>query len=154
MTMFAKAAAVAFITTGMTTQALAQDTVPTREIAGLTGPAQPKGFAVKTLAEIDLGAEFPQVPEAEGLSFRARFVTLEPGGIVLIHSHEGRPATTYILSGEAVEHRSDVDGPILRKAGEATMDVGGIAQWWENTSDSPVTMFVSDVVAPSSPTDG
>lgn len=131
----------------------AKDYGPMKEIDGLTGPAQPKGFAVKTLHVIELGQEFPNVPDAANLEFRARFVTLQPGGIVLIHSHKGRPATTYIINGEAIEHRSDTTGPILRKAREATMDVGGIAQWWENTTDETVTMFVVDVVSPTSPTD-
>lgn len=131
--------------------AMAEQAIPTREIAGLTGPAKPKGFSVKTLASIDLGDEYPEVEGAEKLRFRARFVTLQPGGIVLIHSHKGRPATTYIVSGEAVEYRSDTDGPIVRRAGDATMDVEGIAQWWENTTDEVVTMFVSDVISPNSP---
>ncbi len=119
----------------------------TKTINGLTGPAHPKGFSVKTLAEIDLGKEYPDIPETAPLRFRARYVTLEPGGKVLIHSHKHRPATTYILEGEAVEYRSDAAGPILRKAGEATMDVNGIAQWWENVSDAPVLMFVGDVIS-------
>ncbi len=34
------------------------------------------------------------------------------------------------------------------------MDVGSIAQWWENTSDDAVSMVVGDVVAPDLPTDG
>lgn len=145
-------AAIAVVVTAGT--AAAEDAFPTREIEGLSGPAHPQGFAVETLAMIQLGEEYPDVPEAADLQFRARFVTLEPGGVVPIHSHEGRPATTFIVSGEAIEHRSDVEGPIVRRAGHATMDTGGIAQWWENVSDAPVTMFVSDVVAPDSPTDG
>ncbi len=134
--------------------ATAQDYGPMKEINGLTGPANPKGFAVETLHTINLGDEFPAVADANGLQFRARFVTLQPGGIVLIHSHAGRPATTYIISGEVNEYRSDTEGSILRQAGEATMDVGGISQWWENTSDEIVTMFVGDVVAADSPSDG
>ncbi|MEM9010602.1 MAG: cupin domain-containing protein [Pseudomonadota bacterium] len=118
--------------------ALAED----REINGLTGPAAPQGFTLRDLNVIDLGKEFP---EGGTLGFRTRYVTLAPGGIVPIHSHEGRPALTYIISGEAIEHRSDTDGPIVRRAGEVTMDVGGIAQWWENAGDVPVVMLVGDV---------
>lgn len=132
----------------------AQEATPSREIAGLIGPAQPQGFGVETFFSIDLGPEFPTLADADALTMRARFVTLQPGGVVPVHSHEGRPATTYVLTGEAVEHRSDVDRPVVRRAGDVTRDAGGVAQWWENTSDQVVTMFVVDVVAPGSPTDG
>jgi quercetin dioxygenase-like cupin family protein len=145
--------AIAGILTLSAGEMKAQDLGPMKEINGLLGPANPKGFAVDTLATINLGEEFPNVAEARALKFRARFVTLQPRGIVLIHSHVRRPATTYIVSGEVVEHRSDVEGPLVRKAGEATMDVRGIAQWWENKSDEVVTMFVGDVVSPNSSTE-
>ncbi|MEM1048439.1 MAG: cupin domain-containing protein [Pseudomonadota bacterium] len=149
--LFALASAGLCLALGMAA-AIGQDR-PTKIIDGLTGPEKSVGFAVKTLAEIDLGKEFPTVAEAAPLRFRARHVTLEPGGIVVIHSHKERPATTYIVSGTAIEYRSDMDGPIVRQAGDATMDVKGISQWWENTSDETVIMFVSDVVSTGKPAD-
>ncbi len=60
---------------------------------------------------------------------------------------------TYILNGEIIEHRSDVEGALVRKAGDCTLDVNGIAQWWENTSDIDVHLFTVDLYDPSIPAD-
>lgn len=120
----------------------------TKEISGLTGPKAPVGMAIKELGAIKLGPEFPQIPEAADYLMRGRYVTVQAGGIVPIHSHKDRPAITYVIEGEIVEHRSDQEGPILRKAGEVTIDDDAIAQWWENKTDQPVTMFVVDFLDP------
>lgn len=116
-----------------------------RVISGLVGPASSNGVSTRTVSEIDLGYEFPNL-KAEQLRYRTQILTLEPGGVVLIHSHKDRPATTYILSGQAIEYRSDVEGPILHKTGEATIDTNGTSQWWENNSSEAVIMFIGEVV--------
>ena len=120
-----------------------------KEISGLTGPKAPVGMAIVELGAIKLGPEFPQIPEAENYLMRGRYVTVKAGGIVPIHSHKDRPAVTYVIQGEIVEHRSDQDGPILRKAGDVTLDNKGLAQWWENKSGETVTLFVVDFLDPT-----
>lgn len=120
-----------------------------KEISGLVGPKAPVGLSIQDLGAIKLGPEFPQIPEAANYLMRGRYVTVEAGGVVPIHSHKDRPAVTYVIQGEIVEHRSDQDGAILRKAGEVTIDDDAIAQWWENKTDQPVTMFVVDFLDPT-----
>ena len=121
----------------------------TKEINGLVGPAAPVGMSFQELGAIKLGPEFPQIPEAEHYEMRGRYVTVAAGGIVPIHSHAGRPAVTYVIAGEIVEHRSDESGALVRRAGDVTIDDDGIAQWWENKTDQPVTMFVVDFRDPT-----
>ena len=121
----------------------------TKEINGLVGPAAPVGMSLEELGAIKLGPEFPQIPEAEHYEMRGRYVTVAAGGIVPIHSHAGRPAVTYVIAGEIVEHRSDESGALVRRAGDVTIDDDGIAQWWENKTDRPVTMFVVDFRDPT-----
>ena len=120
-----------------------------KEISGLTGPKAPVGMAIKELGAIELGPEFPQIPEAKNYLMRGRYVTVKAGGIVPIHSHKDRPAVTYVIEGEIVEHRSDRNGPILRKSGDVTIDNQGLAQWWENKTGETVTMFVVDFLDPT-----
>ncbi len=124
-----------------------------KTISGLTGPAAPVGLAINEMGNIRLGAEFPHIKEAAKYTMRGRYVTVEAGGIVPIHSHRGRPAITYVVKGELVEHRSDEAEPIVRKAGDCTLDINAIAQWWENKTNSQVVLFVVDILDPSKPSE-
>lgn len=144
---FAAAAAAAL---GVSLPALAGSTA---EISGLVGPKAPVGMSIRELGSIKLGPEFPQVPEAANYMMRGRYVTVDAGGIVPIHSHKDRPAVTYVIQGEIVEHRSDENGPIVRRAGDCTIDNNGIAQWWENKTAQQVTLFVVDFLDPSKKAD-
>ncbi len=120
----------------------------TAEINGLVGPKAPVGMSIRDLGSIKLGPEFPQIPDAANYVMRGRYVTVGAGGIVPIHSHKGRPAVTYVIQGEIVEHRSDESGPVVRRAGDCTIDNNGIAQWWQNKTGQPVTLFVVDFLDP------
>lgn len=144
------------MTTAVATMALsaagasaASPDLPTKEISGLTGPAKPVGMVIKEMGTITLGTEFPEIATVADRSMRGRHITVKAGGIVPIHSHKDRPAVTYILEGEIIEHRSDVDGALVRKAGDCTLDINGIAQWWENTTDVDVHLFTVDLYDPS-----
>ncbi|MGH1482846.1 MAG: hypothetical protein ACRBM6_29740 [Geminicoccales bacterium] len=145
--------AVAGVALSAVAASAASSDLPTKEINGLTGPAKPVGMAIEELGAITLGKEFPQIAAVADRLMRGRHVTVKAGGIVPIHSHKDRPAVTYILDGEIIEHRSDVEGALVRKAGDCTLDVSGISQWWENKSDRDVHMFTVDLYDPSIPTD-
>lgn len=125
------------------------DVVPESEYAtasklGLKGPSETKGVAaVEKLGVINLAEEFPQM---EGRQFRAREITVDPGGVIAIHQHQQRPGFAYILQGEIVEHRSDQSEPLVRKAGDVAMEKTGISHWWENKSDAVVKALVIDII--------
>lgn len=117
----------------------------TAEVLGLEGPSETKGItSVESLGAIDLAEEFAAL---EGRIFRARVITIAPGGVVAVHRHESRPGFAYILEGEAVEHRNDHPEPIVRRAGAMAVERTGVAHWWENVSDVPMRALVVDIVA-------
>ncbi len=81
------------------------------------------------------------------LMLRLRRLSVAPGGIVPTHSHDDRPSVVHILTGEIIEHSSFCAVPILHKGGETTPEFGaGHVHWWENKTNSTVTLFSADVV--------
>lgn len=117
----------------------------TAEKLGLEGPTETRGVAsVEKLGALELAEEFPAL---QGQTFRARRITIEPGGVIAIHRHQQRPGFAYILEGEIIEHRNDHPEPILRRAGDVAMERTGVAHWWENQSGAVVKALVVDIVA-------
>jgi len=63
-------------------------------------PTENKGVKVGTTAAIDLG---PEIDGMQGRQLRMRIVTVEPDGVVGLHSHKDRPDAVYILQGTLIE---------------------------------------------------
>ncbi|MGH8119782.1 MAG: cupin domain-containing protein [Gammaproteobacteria bacterium] len=113
---------------------------------GLNGPKDSKGIAsIEPKGIIDLGVEFPVMA---GRQLRARLFTVEPGGVVGIHTHIERPGYAFIISGRIMEHRNDTPDPIEHTAGSVAMEKAGVTHWWENTFDEPVKALVVDIFKP------
>jgi quercetin dioxygenase-like cupin family protein len=110
--------------------------------AEFKGPTKPKGISAKSLGEADLTGELPGL---ENRNLRARLWTMEPGGIVPVHSHVDRPAYVYVLEGEVTEHRSDDDKPHVFGAGALSVEAGGVVHWWENTGGTTVKLIAVDL---------
>lgn len=112
-----------------------------------SAPTETKGILSSSLlGSIELGRDF------EGLAarnLRAREVRLEPGAVVGVHPHEGRPAVVYVLEGEMTEYRSDADAGLLRRKGDVSFEETGMSHWWQNDSGLPVLLFVVDIVPES-----
>jgi len=110
----------------------------------LQGPTENKGIkSVLALGNVALEGELASLA---GKQLRAREITLEPGGVVAVHQHQGRPGIAYILEGQVVEHRSDHAEPIHRKVGAVAVEKTGLSHWWENKSDQPMRALVIDIV--------
>ena len=113
-----------------------------------TGPTETKGIAgIETRGVIDLGNEFSAMT---GKQMRARVFTIEPGGVVAVHTHEQRPGYAFILEGTIIEHRNDSEGPIIHGPNSIAIEKNGVSHWWENTSDQPVKALVVDIFTPES----
>ncbi len=113
---------------------------------GLTGPKESKGIAsIEPKGIIELSEDFPQMA---GRQLRARVFTVEPGGVVGIHTHIERPGYAYIISGKIMEHRNDSPDAIEHAAGSIAIEKAGVTHWWENTSDEPVKALVVDIFKP------
>jgi quercetin dioxygenase-like cupin family protein len=102
-----------------------------RTIDGLSGPAIGQGNRTEAIDEFPLGSE---IPGFEGYVMRARYIVVAPGGSIRIHTHFGRPAFSYIVSGPVTQHRSDVETPIKMIDGDLSAD-NQMSHWW--TNDNP-----------------
>ena len=107
-------------------------------------PTETKGVKVSPPTALDLGQEIDMV---QGRQLRMRVVTVEPGGVVGIHTHDGRPAVAYVVQGTLTEHREG-GGVYERHSGESWTEGKGVTHWAENTGDQPVVIVAVDVFKP------
>jgi quercetin dioxygenase-like cupin family protein len=107
-------------------------------------PTENKGLTVSAPTTLDLGQE---IDSTEGRQLRLRLVTLEPGGVVGIHSHKGRPGVAYVLQGTLTESREG--GTVKqRQPGESWSEGKDTTHWAENKGDKPVVLVAVDVFKP------
>ena len=123
--------------------------------AGKTGanalagaPTAPVGVVDTELASVDLAKENVKL---EMRRLRLRHMTIAPGGIVPLHSHEDRPALIMVNSGEIYENSSKCAVPILHKAGDIAREHLGTKHWWKNTGSQPVELTIADIVNDAKP---
>ena len=116
---------------------------------GLPGAATaPVGVVDTELASIELANENVKLDQRR---LRLRHMTIAPGGIVPMHSHEDRPALIMVNSGEIYEYNSQCAVPILHKAGEVAREFMGTKHWWKNTGTLPVDLTIGDIVNDKKP---
>jgi quercetin dioxygenase-like cupin family protein len=108
------------------------------------GPTETKGMKASPPTALDLG---PEIESVEGRQLRLRVVTLEPGGVVGVHTHKGRPGVAYVLQGTLTEHR---DGGWVeeRRQGESWTEDKTVTHWAENRGSEPVVVVAVDVFKP------
>ena len=108
----------------------------------------PVGVVDTELASIDLANENVKLDQRR---LRLRHMTIAPGGIVPMHSHEDRPALIMVNSGENFEYNSKCAVPILHKAGEVAREFNGTKHWWKNTGTRAVDLTIGDIVNDKKP---
>lgn len=104
-------------------------------------PTAPKGVTDDVLGAIDLGPEI----QLDGSALRFRKLVVQPGGIVPLHSHDGRPALILTASGQITEYRNSCGAPILHKAGDVAREVKGTSHYWVNNGKQPAILYAADV---------
>ena len=113
-------------------------------VNALTGaPTAPVGVVDTELASVDLSKENVRLEQRR---LRLRHMTIAPGGIVPLHSHEDRPALIMVNSGEIYENSSKCAVPILHQAGDVAREYLGTRHWWKNTGTQPVELTIGDIV--------
>jgi len=110
-----------------------------------TPPTANKGVSVSPPTAIDLTQELDGVA---GRQLRLRLVTIEPGGVVGVHSHNGRPAVAYVIQGTLTEYREGSSGSIAHHEGESWTEGKDTTHWAENKGDGPVVVLAVDVFKP------
>ena len=108
----------------------------------------PAGVVDTELASIDLSKENVKLEQHR---LRLRHMSIQPGGIVPMHSHEDRPALIMVTSGEIFEYSSKCSVPILHKAGEVAREALGTHHWWKNTGSAEVNLTIADIVNDKKP---
>lgn len=108
----------------------------------------PVGVVDTELASIELANENVKLDQRR---LRLRHMTIAPGGVVPLHSHEDRPALIMVDSGEIYEYSSKCAMPILHKAGETAREFMGTRHWWKNTGSVPVNLTIGDIVNDKKP---
>jgi quercetin dioxygenase-like cupin family protein len=107
-------------------------------------PTENKGVKVGAPTFLDLTEEIDNVA---GRQLRMRVVTLEPGGVVAMHSHKGRPTVAYALQGTLTEHLEN--GEVRDHGeGEAWTEDRNTTHWAENKGDKAVMVIAVDVFKP------
>ncbi len=108
----------------------------------------PVGVTDTELASIDLSKENVKLDQRR---LRMRHMTIAPGGVVPLHSHEDRPALIMVNSGEIFEYSSKCSVPVLHKAGDIAREFLGTRHWWKNVGSMPVELTIADVVNDKKP---
>ena len=103
-------------------------------------PTETKGLTVVKTGALDLSQELDKV---QGRFLRLRVVSLEPGGVISQHTHDGRPGVAYVLSGTLTEHRGDQ--ATERKAGDVWVEGKDVTHWAENKGAEAVVIVATDV---------
>ena len=106
-------------------------------------PTMPVDVTDDVIGSVDLGKEI----NVDGRDLRMRRLVVQPGGIVPLHSHVGRPALIIVVTGEVTENRSTCSVGIVHKAGEIASESDGISHWWKNTGTVPAILLSADVKA-------
>ena len=109
-----------------------------------TPPTANQGVKISSPTALDLTEEIDGV---SGRQLRLRVVTIEPGGAVAVHSHNGRPAVAYVVQGVLTEHR-DGSETIDHYEGQSIIEGKDTTHWAENKGNTPVVVVAVDVFKP------
>ena len=113
--------------------------------AQVAKPTENKGMTADVLTSFDLGKQ--GLDDYKSRQFRARKITIAPGGVVAYHSHADRPSITYVMKGGVIEHR---DGAPDRnwKAGDTITETTDVKHWVENKGKTPAVVIAVDLFKP------
>lgn len=108
-------------------------------------PVNPNAVKTETFGEHNFAEQFPDNPEVSKYRMRASRITLLPGQKSPLQNSKERPVITYILEGDALEHRSD-QGMLIRRAGDFTYAKGETDYYWENPGSEQAVLFVVEFI--------
>lgn len=101
----------------------------------------PSGVTDDIVGSVDLQSELSFADH----DLRLRRLVVQPGGIVPLHSHAGRPALITVVSGAITEYRSTCAVGVEHHAGDVSMEAGGLSHWWRNNTNQPTVLLSADV---------
>lgn len=111
-------------------------------------PLTPPGVQ-KGVVEVHLNAEMPlgdQAINAPGWRFRSRTITIGPGAVIPLHSHDQRPETPVMKHGSVTIYETDCKVGYVMKEGDVYQSGRGKSHWAVNETDHYAVMYVVDLV--------
>ncbi|MEO1276040.1 MAG: hypothetical protein AAFV96_11815, partial [Pseudomonadota bacterium] len=106
--------------------------------------------ALDLLGIVDMGAHFDGA-FGDGWSLSAYKAVLDPGGVLPDFTAAGEPLQVFVWQGRVTEHGGAAPKPLEAGAGSTLAE--GATGWWENTGDTPATLYFG-VVEPVSEVEG
>ena len=105
-------------------------------------PTGNKGAQVSAPEAIDLA---PWADDMKSRQLRIRKFTIEPGGVLGIHSHDDRPDVSYLVQGTLTELRA---GGFVHERGSDTFHAAGkgVTHWVENRGTTTAVLLVADIL--------
>lgn len=104
-------------------------------------PTSPKDVTDNVIGMIDLAPEVM----AKGYDLRLRKLVVQPGGVVPLHSHSGRPALILTASGTIKEYNNRCTVAVVHRAGDVAQETNGLSHYWVNEGSEPAVLYSSDV---------
>lgn len=104
-------------------------------------PTENKGARISAPETVDLA---PWADDMKNRQLRIRKFTIEPGGVLGIHSHDDRPDVSYLVQGSLTELRAG--GFVKERASDTLHSAGrGVTHWVENRGTTMAVLIVADV---------
>jgi quercetin dioxygenase-like cupin family protein len=104
-------------------------------------PAENKGLSAAPLQSLDLSEEMESV---KGRPLRMRKITLQPGGVIGLHTHKDRPAVSYFLEGQVTYHQEG-KADVVVGPGQGFAEGKATTHWAENRGSVPAVWIAVDI---------
>ena len=104
-------------------------------------PAATRGISAVQLQSLDLTDELDSV---FARPLRMRKITLEPGGVIGLHSHKDRPTVSYFLEGE-VTYYQEGKPPTVVGPGQGFAEGKSTTHWAENRGTVRAVWIAVDI---------
>jgi len=100
-------------------------------------PTGNKGLTAAELRSVDLSSDIDSI---RGHKLRLRLFTLEPGGVVGLHSQKDRPTVLHVIKGTLTSHPQGRPAVVLR-TGDSVAEGRDGNYWVQNTGSEPAAFI-------------
>ena len=107
-------------------------------------PTTNAGFSEEALSSLDLTNELDSL---RGRPLRLRRLTLQPGGVLGLHTHADRPAVGYLLQGQLTYHQEGQPNRVIDPGGSFA-EGRSTTHWAESTGSVPAVWIAADIPRP------
>jgi quercetin dioxygenase-like cupin family protein len=115
--------------------------VPAQKPSAQTPPTENNGFEDIELRSLDLE---PEIDTVKGHKLRMRRLVLQPGGVIGLHNHKGRPTVSYLIKGTLTSRSSGKPDLVITPGGGHTVGMAD-NHWVENLGTETAEWIVVEV---------